>query len=216
MARVTISTPTELEELPERLERSARVALSVALEETVARAKSDSAMPVNTGTGRRSIATADIERTATGLSSGVISAGPAAAYMATMDSGRRPGAPGPSSIQLLRSPGMRDVKGEASERGGWVNRQMREQVEALARDYEERYIARRGLRTTKSGKTATRQVTTRQRLRFLRKARFVVARGVASSIHTRGIFARRFVSRHTGFLAQRFGERFGEQIARKS
>lgn len=207
MARVTVELPTILDTLPEIVEASARAALAVATTEGAAAAKA--ACPVNLGTLRRGIAAAPVRATPRGLAGGVAVTGVAAEYAGAIESGRRPGARGPTTRHFAFAPGFRgaDWSDEAAQRGGWVNRKMRQQVEALADKLMAEQVASR---------TTKRKARRLKRSRYIQKARYLIASGVAEAVHSNGIQARRFASAQVPTITARFGEVFTAQMARRT
>jgi len=200
-----VTLPPVLDRFPEIVRAAARVGLAVAVEEAVTAAKVSPFMPVNTGTGRRSLATAPIIERGDTLSSGIVAVGIGANYMPTMESGRRPGARGPSFRHLLMAPGFRDAKttDESAQRGGWVNRRLQSRVAALASKLE----------ADEAGKG--RKLSARARRRLVQRARFLIARGVAQKVHDRGIEARGFAMAQRANLVRNFSLRFTAELRRQ-
>ena len=206
MAKVGVEMPG-MAELPVLIRACAVVALGVAVEETVTAIKASGAVPVNTGTGRRSLSAIPVTYRGGFLVSGVQAVGLGAEYMPTMEDGRRAGASGPSYRHLLFAPGFRDAKttDEGAQRGGWVNRRMKDKVDALATQLQAKA---QGNRKTK-GKSKTNKAAFRQ------QARFLLARAAAQRIHRVGIAPRGFAHAQVGFLGAQFSLRFAEQLRLK-
>lgn len=214
MARVGVEMPG-FEELPALVRAAAETALAVALEETTTAIKSSGLVPVNTGTGRRGLGPAPIVYRDGRLVSGIQATGLAAQYMPTMEDGRQSGARGPSFRHLMFAPGSRDAKttDEAAQRGGWVNRKLRDKVEALTAKLQADYA--KGLKATRKTKAGKPRKSTAKAARFRQQARFLIARGVADKIHRAGIVGRRYARAQEGFLRTQFATRFAQQLRRQ-
>lgn len=208
MASVGVRMPESLDHVEDAVLRATAAALIGAGEETLTAVKTDPALPVVTGGARRALSVSPVRPAGTRLRVSIIATGEAAMRAATLDSGRRAGAPGPSWRRLAFAPGARTAKPTdlAAMRGGWIMRRCREQVDAKADELQSAYLS-----AHPKGRKGVRRPT---RASFLARAVYVLATSKAWAIHSLGIVARQFAGKQRAFLGDRLRRHLSFQFRR--